>query len=131
LERECRYFPDLIPLGGAGARSRTRSDTLLSRGTGGGGGGVGGTEADVGVMVYFHRMTARMVSSLSAIIDANELAEETEGEEGRGTVATKVSMEDLMRMGIDWSEREFVREMCRTWFNREVSYATHRSDCCY
>ena len=114
------------------ARSRTRSDTLLSRGTVG-----GGTEADVGVMVYFHRMTARMMSSLSAIIDANELAEETAGEEGTGVggrgvmVATKVSMEDLMRMGIDWTERDFVREMCRTWFDREVSYSTHRSECCY
>ena len=107
------------------ARSRTRSDTLLSRGTVG-----GGTEADVGVMVYFHRMTARMVSSLSAIIDANELAENPTEEEGRG-VATKVGMEDLMRMGIDWTEREFVREMCRTWFNREVSYSTNRSECCY
>ena len=107
------------------ARSRTRSDTLLSRGTVG-----GGTEADVGVMVYFHRMTARMVSSLSAIIDANELVEEPPGEEG-ARIATKVSMEDLMRMGIDWTEREFVRDMCRTWFNREVTYPTHRSECCY
>jgi len=108
------------------ARSRTRSDTLLSRGTVG-----GGTEADVGVMVYFHRMTARMVSSLSGIIDANELAEDPSEGEGRGVATTKIGMEDLMRMGIDWTEREFVREMCRTWFNREVSYSTHRSDCCY
>jgi hypothetical protein len=75
-------------------------------------------------------MTARMVSSLSGIIDANELAEDPGEEEGRG-VATKIGMEDLMRMGIDWTEREFVREMCRTWFNREVSYSTHQSDCCY
>lgn len=103
------------------ARSRTRSDTLLSRTT-------GFREADVGVMVYFHRMTARMVSSLSAIIDANELSEE---EGGDLVSATKVSMEDLMRMGIDWTEREFVREMCRTWFGREVSYNNHRSECCY
>lgn len=103
-------------------RTRTRSDTLLSRASGFG-------EADVGVMVYFHRMTARMVSTLSAIIDSNELAEEGDAE---GTPpATKVAHEDLMRMGLDWTEREFVREMCRTWFGREVVYDKNRSDCCY
>jgi hypothetical protein len=101
-------------------RTRPRSDTVLSR-------TAGFREADVGVMVYFHRMTARMVSSLSAIIDANELVED--GVEGE-IPATKVSTEDLMRMGIDWSEREFVREMCKTWFGREISYSHHRSECC-
>jgi hypothetical protein len=100
-------------------RTRPRSDTLLSR--------PGFGEADVGIMVYFHRMTARMVSSLSAIIDANELAEEAI----EGIPATRVSGEDLMRMGLDWTEREFVREMCRTWFGREVVYDSHRSECCY
>jgi DENN domain-containing protein 11/Domain of unknown function (DUF4484) len=101
-------------------RTRMRSDTLLSRTTAFG-------EADVGVMVYFHRMTARMLSSLSAIIDANELSEE----DGMEIPATKVSMEDLMRMGLDWTEREFVREMCSTWFGREIIYNVHRSECCY
>jgi Domain of unknown function (DUF4484)/DENN domain-containing protein 11 len=105
-------------------RTRPRSDTLLSRRSGTN----GHSEADVGVMVYFHRMTARMVSSLSAIIDANELAEE-DGVEG--IPATRVSGEDLMRMGLDWTEREFVREMCKTWFGRDVVYNKHRSDCCY
>ena len=102
-------------------RTRTRSDTLMSRTSGFG-------EADVGVMVYFHRMTARMVSTLSAIIDSNELAEEDGVEE---TPATKVAHEDLMRMGLDWTEREFVREMCMTWFGRGVVYDKNRSDCCY
>lgn len=102
-------------------RTRTRSDTLLSRTSGFG-------EADVGVMVYFHRMTARMVSTLSAIIDSNELAEEDSLEE---TPATKVTHEDLMRMGLDWTEREFVREMSMTWFGRGVVYDKNRSDCCY
>jgi len=102
-------------------RTRTRSDTILSRTNGFG-------EADVGVMVYFHRMTARMVSSLSAVIDANELADEGGVE---GTPATRVSGEDLMRMGLDWTEREFVREMCMTWFGRDVIYNKSRSDCCY
>lgn len=102
-------------------RTQTWSDTLLSRTS-----GVG--EANVGAMVYFHRMTARMVSSLSAIIDANELAEDSVGGEAP---ATKISMEDLMRMGIDWSERGFVSEMCLTWFGREVRYENHRSGCCY
>ncbi len=74
-------------------------------------------------------MTARLVSSLSAIIDANELAED--GVEEAETPATKVSMEDLMRMGIDWSEKDFVKEMCYTWFGREVRYEKHRSECCY
>jgi hypothetical protein len=105
-------------------RTRTRSDTLLSRSSRTNGFG----EADVGVMVYFHRMTARMVSSLSAIIDANELAEE---DGTGGTPATRVSGEDLMRMGLDWTEREFVREMCKTWFGRDVAYNKHRSECCY
>jgi DENN domain-containing protein 11/Domain of unknown function (DUF4484) len=97
-------------------RGRTRSDTLLTRG--------GGGEADVGVMVYFHRMTARMMSSLAGIIDANELVEVEEGK-------TKVGVEDLMRMGIDWGEREFVREMCLTWFGRDVTFESQRSECCY
>jgi Domain of unknown function (DUF4484) len=101
-------------------QTRTRSDTLLSRASGFG-------EADVGAMVYFHRMTARMVSTLSAIIDSNELTEEDGVEE---TPATKVSHEDLMRMGLDWTDREFVREMCLTWFGREVVYDKNRSDCC-
>jgi hypothetical protein len=73
-------------------------------------------------------MTARMVSTLSAIIDSNELAEE-DGVDG--TPATKVAHEDLMRMGLDWTEREFVREMCKTWFGRDVKYDKNRSDCCY
>lgn len=102
-------------------RSRTRSDTVLSRST-------GFVEAEVGVMVYFHRMTARLVSSLSGIIDENELGEENTEEQA---AVTKVSTEDLMRMGLDWTEREFVREMCRTWFAREITYDTHRSECCY
>jgi DENN domain-containing protein 11/Domain of unknown function (DUF4484) len=102
------------------SRTRARSDTLLTRTS-------GFEEADVGIIVYFHRMTARMMSSLSAIIDANELAE---GDEEQ-TPATKVSVEDLMRMGLDWTEREFVREMCRTWFGREIIYENHRSECCY
>ena len=97
-------------------RTRTRSDTLLE-------------EVEVGVMVYFHRMTARIVSSLSAIIDANELAHETEDAEM--IPATKVSTEDLIRIGIDWTERDFVREICRTWFGREVTYGKHHSDCCH
>ena len=104
------------------ARSRSvrqRSDTLLSR--------PGFGEADVGAMVYFHRMTARMVSSLSAVIDANELAEEG----AEGTPATRIGGEDLMRMGLDWTERDFVQEMCRTWFGRDVVYDHNRSDCCY
>ena len=103
------------------ARSQTRPDALLSR-------SIEFREADVGVMVYFHRMTARMVSSLSAIIDANELTDDSAEE---GTPATKVGMEDLMRMGADWSERGFVREMCLTWFGREVRYENHHSECCY
>jgi len=105
-------------------RTRTRSDTLLSRASGF---GAGFGEADVGAMVYFHRMTARMVSTLSAIIDSNELAEDG----GEETPATKVTHEDLMRMGLDWTEREFVREMCRTWFGGEIVYDKGRSDCCY
>jgi hypothetical protein len=113
-----------VAAGVESVRTRTRSDTLLSRRSGMN----GYSEADVGVMVYFHRMTARMVSSLSAIIDANELAEE-DGVEG--TPATRVAGEDLMRMGLDWTEREFVREMCKTWFGRDVVYNKHRSDCCY
>jgi hypothetical protein len=94
-------------------RLRTRSDTLPR-----------GGEADVGVMVYFHRMTARMMSSLAGIIDANELVEVEGGK-------TKIGVEDLMRMGIDWGEREFVREMCLTWFGRDITFESHRSECCY
>ena len=106
------------------ARRRMRSDTLLSRMT-------GFEEADVGAIVVFHRMTAKMVSSLSGIIDANELAEET-GREGQ-TPATKIAAEDLMRMGLDWRmDRDFVREMCKTWFGRDVVFDTPKSDCmCY
>lgn len=121
LQRSDTTESFITPVIDTRSSTRTRSDTLLSK-------TAGFAEADVGVMVYFHRMTARMVSSLSAIIDANELAEErVDGE----TPATKVSMEDLMRLGIDWSERGFVREMCLTWFGREVTYENHRSECCY
>jgi len=108
-----------------GHGGRNRSDTLfsLSRSA-----GAGGAEADVGVMVYFHRMTARMMSSLAGIIDANELVEPT----GEEMATTKVSVEDLMRMGIDWGEREFVREICLNWFGRDVGFESrHRSECCY
>jgi DENN domain-containing protein 11/Domain of unknown function (DUF4484) len=102
-------------------RPRTRSDTIMSRMTGFG-------EADVGVIVYFHRMTAKIISSLSAIIDANELNEEDGTDE---LPATKISPEDLMRMGLDWNEREYVRDLCMTWFGRKVAYNQHRSECCY
>ena len=102
-------------------RRRMRSDTILSQMT-------GFEEADVGAMVYFHRMTAKVISSLSAIIDANELTEETTAE---GQMPpTKIAAEDLMRMGLDWRvDREFVREMCKTWFGRDVVFNTPRSDC--
>ena len=106
--------------GSYASHARQRSDTLLSRTT------VSG-EADVGIMVYFHRMTARMLSSLSAVIDANELNEEAEGQ----SAATKVGVEDLMRMGLDWTEREFLREMCQIWFGRDIVFHKTRSDCCY
>ena len=107
-----------------GRGGRSRSDTLLSLGRS----AAGGREADVGVMVYFHRMTARMMSSLAGIIDANELVEPT----GEEVATTRVSVEDLLRMGIDWGEREFVREICLNWFGRDVSFeAHHRFECCY
>lgn len=120
LQRSDTFDSIAAPTPGDTSRTRPRSDTLLSRTS-------GFEEADVGVIVYFHRMTARMMSSLSAIIDANELAEDDDEQ----TPATKVSTEDLMRMGLDWAEREFVKEMCKTWFGREIIYEKHRSECCY
>jgi DENN domain-containing protein 11/Domain of unknown function (DUF4484) len=99
-----------------------RSETVLSRMRG------NGVEADVGVMVYFHRMTARLLSSLSAIVEGNEL-EGDGGEGGEGTM--HVGVEDVARMGLDWIERDFVTEMCRVWFGRDVVFNKTRSDCCY
>jgi hypothetical protein len=120
LQRSDTFDSVSTPTAEGTSRTRPRSDTLFSRTS-------GFEEAEVGVMVYFHRVTARMMSSLSAIIDANELAED----DGEHNPATKVSTEDLMRMGLDWAERDFVREMCKIWFGRDIVYETHRSDCCY
>ncbi|MCJ1392299.1 hypothetical protein MMC18_005166 [Xylographa bjoerkii] len=91
---------------------------------------------EMGIIAYFHRLTALILGLLAHLIDVGDAGiEQDERAEGNGDKddVVFVSSEDMMRMGLDvWSEgdRRFVEELLDFYWGRKSEIQGGRVECC-
>ncbi|KAH0538420.1 hypothetical protein FGG08_004968 [Glutinoglossum americanum] len=95
------------------------------------------TTPETDIIAYFHRLTTRILNTLSRLVDSsggvpgNADADGEEEEEEEESVY--VSSEDVARMGLDvWSDndRVFVEEIMRVYFGRVAEVERAGLECC-
>lgn len=88
------------------------------------------------VVAYFHAWTDSIIGTLSQIVDSEAAARtpvDDDNEETRSRGHIRVTVEGLVDMGLDvWSEsdKEFVRDMVRTYFDVEADVEGGSVDLC-
>lgn len=129
------------------ARRTTTFDGLVSNGANGPGEEEDRARVELGVITYFHRLTAGYLGTLAEVVAANEdyyagldmsrtqsedevddseglLQRQTDGsDENQDTSEVRVDSEVLAAMGLDiWSNADaaFVRELVARYFNRRA-----------
>ncbi|KAH0558420.1 hypothetical protein GP486_004919 [Trichoglossum hirsutum] len=106
------------------------------------------TTPETDIIAYFHRLTTRILSTLSSLVDSSggvpapatttttteaegdDDVDEEDEEEGESVY---VSSEDMARMGLDaWSDNDriFVTDIVRTYFGRTADVEKPGLECC-
>ncbi|MCJ1285234.1 hypothetical protein MMC26_004574 [Xylographa opegraphella] len=91
---------------------------------------------EMGIIAYFHRLTALILGVLAHLVDAGDAGIESDGgAEGNGHTGDVVFVgsEDMTRMGLDvWSEgdRRFVEELLDFYWGRKSEIHGGRVECC-
>jgi hypothetical protein len=93
------------------------------------------TTPETDIIAYFHRLTNRILGTLSSLVDCSGgvLGGTTTEEEDEGRESVYVSSEDMARMGLDlWSDsdRVFVAEIMRVYFGRVAEVERTGLECC-
>ena len=93
-----------------------------------------GENFEMSVVAYFQRLTTLMVERVGECIPSDsESGSDSEGEDGGPDQEGFVAKEDLIRMGLDvWShsDRLFVEELARVYWNRNVEVQGATVECC-
>ena len=89
---------------------------------------------EMGLAAYFQRLTTLMLQRMEEVVPRTGRSEGSEGEEQDGEEGKGFMMkEDLIKMGLDvWSksDRGFVEELARRYFDAEVEVQGKSVECC-
>jgi len=98
---------------------------------------------EMAIIAYFHRLTARILTTLSDIIDATNSDDDEEGEEtvlhdsneadGEEGPPISINSADIAKMGLDqWSSHDhaFIIEVVKAYFGRKAEVEGTSIDIC-
>lgn len=126
--------------------ARSRSQSSLSQMLPQQGPGDQSARREMAIIAYFHRLTTRILTTLSDIIDATSSDDDEEEEEGEGTALEDsngydgeegppifVNSADIAKMGLDeWSSSDhaFILEVAKAYFGRKAEVEGTSVDIC-
>ncbi|KAI9863355.1 MAG: hypothetical protein M1813_003797 [Trichoglossum hirsutum] len=96
------------------------------------------TTPETDIIAYFHRLTTRILSTLSGLVDSSGGVPGTtttggDDDDDKEEDSVYVNSEDMARMGLDvWSENErvFVMEIVQMYFGRTAEVERPGLECC-
>jgi hypothetical protein len=123
--------------------ARSRSQSSLSQMLPQQGPGEPSAKREMAIIAYFHRLTTRILTTLSDIIDATNSDDEEEGEEtalhdsndtdGEEGPPISILSTDIAKMGLDeWSSNDnaFIVEVAKAYFGRTAQIEGTSIDIC-